>query len=604
VLINNGTLTITGPGALKNTETGTGAVALTNNGAINTISGTSEANIVISTACTDNYALVNNKGGTIGTIENAEINGIQVTGTAWSEGDTWDTFTSWTIGTIKDSIITSNSGVDGAVYMDESGTIGAISNTTITGQTHGIYFTWFGYGEFAGIGSLSATVEGKSGSAIYLNTSSDAKLYLNIDGGRYKSSDDNAICNNSLKGATLSGNISATNMEFAATGDGYYEYEAKKVTVSTDADTNTTEIKFDESAIETDEKTGETTATVPTTTTVEEKQNVVIDVVTSSGSSSETEATKPTNVIVSIPTEVVSQMNEKQTTELIVKTDVAEVSFDQAALGIIATNAGSDANVKLQTKSVEKSNLEEAQQKVLKSESATIIDLSLTDGTNDIKFNDDTKGTATVKVPFELGEHEAADYAVYYISDDGTTKTKMDCSWDGGYMSFTATHFSTYVIALIADEEAAESLTNVTVTTHDGNVSGLITVTKAETGRTFTVTCANACVVAYTTDNGESYTRMTATKVDDAENTYSFTVDSEVDLTKISIAVALKGDIDLSGAVNGSDAYDVRRAAAGYEVNATVLGSLAADVDANGQINGSDAYDVRRAAAGYNVLSW
>jgi hypothetical protein len=170
-------------------------------------------------------------------------------------------------------------------------------------------------------------------------------------------------------------------------------------------------------------------------------------------------------------------------------------------------------------------------------------------------------------------------------------------------MTFTATHFSDYVIALSSVEDAPDvTLTDVKVTTYD-TTSNPITVATPDTGRTFTVTCANACVVAYTIDNGESYTRMTATKVAGQENTYSFTVDDDIDLTNISIAVALKGDVDLNGTVAAGDVSLLRS----FVVNPSsmsALQNLLADVDRNGTVAAGDVSLLRSIVVNPSVAAW
>jgi hypothetical protein len=277
---------------------------------------------------------------------------------------------------------------------------------------------------------------------------------------------------------------------------------------------------------------------------------------------------------------------------------VADVTFDKEALSkIVDANDG----VTLQTQSLAKEDLNEAQQAALQTDDAVIIDLNLTDSNNQkVTFSDDNSGNtgaAQVTVPFNAEEGKT--YAVYYIDDFGN-KEKVDSKYENGYMTFTATHFSVYVSEEYVDtgEETKLTVDNFKDYTKD------LAKVAITSNRTFTYTCSNACVVAYTLDGGTTYTRLTATAVEGKENTYSFTVDSDVDLEKISIAVALKGDIDLNGAVNASDAFKMRRAAAGYNVSATALGILVADVNTDGSIAASDAFKVRRAAAGYSAYSW
>jgi hypothetical protein len=357
---------------------------------------------------------------------------------------------------------------------------------------------------------------------------------------------------------------------------------------------------FTETPLTVDETDSNNTI-VPDSLPVNKEEAVTIDVTTTTDSTEGgTETTTPkTEASVTIPAATISSMTTNETPSLTVKTDVAEVKFDQAALGNIASNAGSGTNVQLQTKSKEKAKLNADQQKALRSDSATIIDLSLTDGDNNpITFNKGDAGKAEVKVPFQLADgHGADDYAVYYIDNAGN-KEKMACSWANNYMTFTATHFSDYVIALSSVEDAPTGLTADQITKH----GDAITIGEPD-GRTFTVTSANACVVAYTTDNGTSYTRMTATATDTA-NTYSFTVADDVDLESVKIDVALKGDFTLDGAVSGTDSQQIRRYVAGNRTATTALEILAGDVNVDNALTGTDAQQIQRLVAGNTEFTW
>jgi uncharacterized repeat protein (TIGR02543 family) len=363
----------------------------------------------------------------------------------------------------------------------------------------------------------------------------------------------------------------------------------------------------------------EAAVTIPTTTQVSSSKDIVISIkdaiksaiekapqtnsntTTDADTTTETDSTTQAaevqaDVSVTIPQEVVAQMETAES--LTIETGVADVTFDKEALSkIVDANDG----VTLQTQSLAKEDLNEAQQAALQTDDAVIIDLNLTDSNNQkVTFSDDNSGNtgaAQVTVPFNAEEGKT--YAVYYIDDFGN-KEKVDSKYENGYMTFTATHFSVYVSEEYVDtgEETKLTVDNFKDYTKD------LAKVAITSNRTFTYTCSNACVVAYTLDGGTTYTRLTATAVEGKENTYSFTVDSDVDLEKISIAVALKGDIDLNGAVNASDAFKMRRAAAGYNVSATALGILVADVNTDGSIAASDAFKVRRAAAGYSAYSW
>ena len=113
----------------------------------------------------------------------------------------------------------------------------------------------------------------------------------------------------------------------------------------------------------------------------------------------------------------------------------------------------------------------------------------------------------------------------------------------------------------------------------------------------FTVSCAKACVVAYTTDDGVTYNEVYA--VDNGNGTYSFIIEKPVE--NMTIAVVYNGDVDLNGLVNGNDAMRIQRNYAGLTTNnakITALGYVAANVDGNTAVNGNDAMRIQRNYAG------
>jgi hypothetical protein len=183
-------------------------------------------------------------------------------------------------------------------------------------------------------------------------------------------------------------------------------------------------------------------------------------------------------------------------------------------------------------------------------------------------------------------------------------------SYDGQYMTFTAKHFSTYAVSSTEVYNAAsvdpadESSDSETVNnglTLDYFVNWTEDAATIEvSGRTITVTCAKACIVAYTTD-GTTYEKLTAAKVENVENTYSFTLDAnkvaDADLANVKIAVALRGDLDLSGKVDSTDAKQALRADAGIRT-LTSLEFLIADIDDSNKVDSTDAKQMLRVEAG------
>lgn len=98
-----------------------------------------------------------------------------------------------------------------------------------------------------------------------------------------------------------------------------------------------------------------------------------------------------------------------------------------------------------------------------------------------------------------------------------------------------------------------------TVTLNDmtksaATVTGLVSGGSYSGGISFSVSCDMACVVAYTTDGGETYTRLTATA--SADGGYSFYVDLAANT---EIAVVLRGDANGDGKITATDAVRIRR---------------------------------------------
>ena len=108
----------------------------------------------------------------------------------------------------------------------------------------------------------------------------------------------------------------------------------------------------------------------------------------------------------------------------------------------------------------------------------------------------------------------------------------------------------------------------------------------AITGRTFTVTCDKACVVAWTNDAGATWNRLAATAVEGDTNTYSFTLPDNA-TGSITVAVALKGDVNLNGRVNSQDISLIQKSLLNAE-RFTGFEALVVDVQGDGRINTKD----------------
>ena len=200
-------------------------------------------------------------------------------------------------------------------------------------------------------------------------------------------------------------------------------------------------------------------------------------------------------------------------------------------------------------------------------------------------------GDVTVSLPVPEGV-DSSKCKVYYTDENGN-RTDMHAVYQDGNMVFTTDHFSKYVIAVGGGH----------VATLDDYTQGFATITGIVSGNTysgettFTVACDDACAVLYTTDGGETYTRLKGTAVD---NGYSFTVDVTQDMT---IVVALKGDVNLDGVLKNQDVTMAKAANLGKRTLST-LQEIVADVTGDGVFKNQDITKFKAALLGKTTLSW
>ena len=114
---------------------------------------------------------------------------------------------------------------------------------------------------------------------------------------------------------------------------------------------------------------------------------------------------------------------------------------------------------------------------------------------------------------------------------------------------------------------------------------------------TLNVASEKACVVAYTTDGGATYTRLTATAADSG---YDFSV---AYTEGMQFAVAVKGDVSGDAAI---DASDFGALVAAYLGTGTLdaLNTVIGDVDGNGVIDANDFGALVAAYLGTGTVSW
>lgn len=122
-------------------------------------------------------------------------------------------------------------------------------------------------------------------------------------------------------------------------------------------------------------------------------------------------------------------------------------------------------------------------------------------------------------------------------------------------------------------------------------------------GLNFTVACDQPCVVAYTTDGGETYTRLTAAETESAD-TYGFTLDgADVEIAGVEIAVVLMGDVNRDGQVTNADVNRAKAIALG-KTEQNALEALVADMNGDGDLTNADVNRLKAAVLGKTVLGW
>ena len=120
------------------------------------------------------------------------------------------------------------------------------------------------------------------------------------------------------------------------------------------------------------------------------------------------------------------------------------------------------------------------------------------------------------------------------------------------------------------------------------------------TGNTLNVQNDAACVVLWTDDGGETYTKIAATK--NEAGGYDF------DLTNVPanavIKIAIKGDANGDGELDAADAAMIRAAEVGLGAGLTKLQEYIADINGDGEVDSADAALARSVEVVNTTLSW
>lgn len=153
------------------------------------------------------------------------------------------------------------------------------------------------------------------------------------------------------------------------------------------------------------------------------------------------------------------------------------------------------------------------------------------------------------------------------------------------------------------------ALTPIATITPDGPVVNLEIVDSSSSikcdisgdNKSMTVTNTNgACAIAYTTDGGNTYTRLAA--VSNGAGGYTF------DISKLpvgaTIVAAVKGDIGGDGKLDGPEALQIKAAQLGKLKTFTPFQNFIADLNGNGQIDGPEVLQIKAAQLGKLILGW
>lgn len=115
----------------------------------------------------------------------------------------------------------------------------------------------------------------------------------------------------------------------------------------------------------------------------------------------------------------------------------------------------------------------------------------------------------------------------------------------------------------------------------------------------FTVSCDLACVAAVTADDGETYTRLTASANENGG--YNFAID---ELTgDVEVVVAVKGDANGDGELGTADVTQVKAANLGKKTMSPFQ-LLLMDINGDGELGTADITQLKAANLGKKIISW
>ena len=169
--------------------------------------------------------------------------------------------------------------------------------------------------------------------------------------------------------------------------------------------------------------------------------------------SSITTAAIPTETFKAISQAVSATNNDANA--LTIKVANGSVTFDATALSAIASEANA-STVSLNVSKTNVSSLNAAQRAAVQAiSSQAVYSITVTSGSKTIATF--ANGSATISVPYTLTSGQSAEgLVVWYVADNGTM-TEIPCTFAGGRVVFTVTHFSNYAIAYDASRVQAQT---------------------------------------------------------------------------------------------------------------------------------------------------
>ena len=154
-----------------------------------------------------------------------------------------------------------------------------------------------------------------------------------------------------------------------------------------------------------------------------------------------------------------------------------------------------------------------------------------------------------------------------------------------------------FSINMLYEQSGDNTVTLTDCTNGAATVDGIVSGTSYSGDVSFTVSCANACLVLVTDDGGETYSKLTAVAEEDAYR-FNITADKEVE-----IVIAKKGDANLDGKINTTDVTQTKRFIAGKRTY-NAIQTLTSDINGDGKINTTDVTQTKRFIAGKRTFSW